>query len=282
VRLPALVAACWALALTARAAEAPPKGGEDPLDALAAQMAELVNRDRAEHKLPPLGYHKGLAAVARAHCADMRANRFFAHDSPRTGSAKDRIAAARIPNRGSGENLAFALTIEVAEKNLMNSPKHKENILSPQFTHVGIGLLRADDGHLMVTQVFIKAVPIHDVAAVRDQIAEGVNKERLAKGLRRLLPDDALSELALEHSLRSAKLGKHDPLWLEDQISRRDKRWRLTIGGYYLTDKPDEVIRSDIAFSPSPDHFGVGVVQAPAESKQAGSLWVTILCAQKK
>ena len=281
-RLGALAAAIVLLAGSVLAAEAPPKEKGESLEALEPQMAELVNRDRAENKLPPLAYHKGLAAVARAHCQDMKTNHFFAHESARTGKVKDRVTTARIPHRGVGENLARALTIESAEKNLMNSPPHKENLLNTQFTHVGIGLLRADDGLLVCTQVFIKVPPIYDVVAVRDQIAEGINKARLAKGLRRLLPDDKLDEQALEHSVRAAKLGKADPLWLEGELARRDRRWRLHIGGYFLTDDPEKVIRSEIPLSPLPDHFGVGVVQSPVDGKDAGALWVTVLCAQKK
>jgi uncharacterized protein YkwD len=276
------VLAALAVGLWAGEARPKEKGDDDPLDALGRQMAELVNRDRAEHKVPPLAYHQGLAAVARAHCLDMKANRFFAHESPRTGAVQDRVAAARIPHRGVGENLACAATVGAAEAHLMLSPKHKENILSPTFTHVGIGVLPAEGGLLMCTQVFLREPPVYDVGAVRDQIIEGVNKARLAKGLRRLLVDDTLAAQALAHSERAAKLGKADPLWLDDELSRRDKRWRLHIAAYFLTENPAQVIASDVALSLSPDHFGVGVVQTPLDSKAAGALWVTLLCGQKK
>jgi len=264
------------------AGEAPPKEDAKMLEAMGRQMAELVNRDRAEAKAPPLAYHEGLAAVARAHCEDMKSNRFFAHDSPRTGSVQDRVAGAGIPHRGVAENLARAQTVEMAERNLMLSPKHKENILSRDFTHIGVGFLRGDDGWLYCTQVFLRRPPARDVEAVRAQIVEGVNKARLAKGLRRLLPDETLDAQALAHSERAAKLGKADPLWLDAELNRRDKRWRLHIAAYFLTDDPEQAINSDVALSRSADHFGVGVVQSPLNSKAAGALWITLLCAQKK
>lgn len=269
-------------AIIALGAAGPQKDAGENLEGLERRMGELVNRDRAEHKAPPLAYHPGLAAVARAHCQDMKAHRFFSHDSPRTGKVMDRVLAAGIANRGVGENLARGATVEIAQKMLMASPRHRENILSTTFTHVGVGLVRGDDGWLICTQVFMKAPPVFDPEAVREQIAEGINQARLAKGLRRLVPDDVLSAQALASSLRAAKLGKPDPLWLENELSARDKRWAVHIAGHFLTDRPDEVIRSDVAMSRSADHFGVGVIQAPPGAKAAGALWITLLCAQKK
>lgn len=275
----AALAACGALG-----AEAPAKedAAEESLEALELRMAELVNRDRAEHKLPPLAWHKELAAVARSHSQDMKANRFFAHKSPRTGEVKDRVAAARIPARAAGENLARGDTIEFAERSLMNSPKHRENILHKEFTHIGIGLARGDDGLLLVTQVFLRPTPVYDAAAVHGEIAEGINAARLAKGLRRLLPDDTLARQAAAHSARAARLGRFDPAWLEGELASDDRRWRIHTAAYYLTDKTAEVIHCEVAQSATFDHFGLGVVQAPAEGKQAGALWVTLVCAQKK
>lgn len=254
----------------------------ESIEALEQRMAELVNRDRAEAGVPPLAYHKGLAAVARAHSADMKANRFFAHDSPRTGKVKDRVAAAAIPNRGVGENIARAATVESAQANLMLSQTHKENILRREFTHIGIGLARDDDGLLLCTQVFMKVPPTYDTAEITRQLVEGINKARLAKGLRRLLDDATLAQQATAHSERAARLGKFDPLWLEGELRRRDRRWRVHQAAYFLTEDLAEVIQSDVALSAVPDHVGVGVVQSAAKSKEAGALWVTLICAQKK
>jgi len=264
------------------AAEAPPKKGGDPIEALEKQMAALLNRDRATHKLPPLTYHKGLAAVARAHSQDMHDHNFFAHKSKRTGNVDARVARARIPFRAAGENIVRAPNAAAGQKWLMLSKKHRANILSGEFTHLGVGIVRPERGWLICTQVFIRPPPVYDVEAVRKQIVEGINKARLAKGLRRLLADDVLTKQALSHSQRAAKLGRPAPLWLEDKLAREDNRWRIHQAVYLLTDKPDDAIFSDVALSPRHDHFGVGVVQAPRGGKGAGALWVTLICAQKK
>jgi uncharacterized protein YkwD len=269
-----------ALASTALAGEAP---REEQLDALEARLAELLNGERTERKLAPLASHKELAAAARAHSLDMKTNHFFSHESKTTGRVNDRVTKAGIPNRGVAENLARAATAEDAHKFLMQSPKHKENILRPEFTHVGIGIVRGGDGLLLCTQAFMQAPPVYDVAKVRQEIAEGINKARLEKGLRRLIPDDVLSQQALAHSERAARSGEPQPAWLEAELRRgKDRRWRVHEAAYFVTDDLSKVIQSDAALSAQHDHFGVGVAQAPAASKEVGALWITLLCAQKK
>ena len=80
---------------------------------------------------------------------------YFAHNSPVSGSPSDRLQAAGISFRVAGENLAYAPTVEIAHRGLMNSPGHRANILSPDFTRVGIGVIVAPNGERMFTQDFI-------------------------------------------------------------------------------------------------------------------------------
>ena len=274
--------ALLALARGVPAAEGPAKGGEESFGALEKQVFELVNQARAEQHIPPLAWHAGAAAVARAHSLDMKVNGFFSHESKRTGKVADRLARAGVPNRVAGENLARADSVANCHKALMASPGHRENILRRDFTHVGVGLARNAEGLLLCTQVFLQEVPVVDVAAARTQIIEGINKERLARGLRRLLEDDVLMQQALAHSERAAKAGRPDPAWLDGELRRKDSRWRLHEASYFLTDTTSNVILSPLALSLSHDHLGVGVVQSPLNGKEAGALWVTLLCAQKK
>ena len=264
-------------AALAAAGEAPPLGK------LEKQMAELVNRERAGHKLPPLAYRDKLAAVARAHCLDMKTHDFVAHESKRTGRPRDRVAKAGIPFRGVGENLATgAPTVETGQRWLMLSPKHRANILNPLFRHIGIGILRDDKGRLIITQLFCIPPPHYDVEALLKTIADGINKARAAKGLRRLVPDAQLAKRAHRHSLRAARLGKFQPLWLEDRLAADSRRWHVHQVAYFLTDNVAEVISCDVAHSKLHDHVGLGIVQSAPDSKARGALWVTLICAQKK
>lgn len=265
-----------ALAAVAAAGEAP------PFAKLEKQMLELVNRDRAKHKLPAVAWRDDLARIARAHCVDMKTHHFMDHKSPRTGKPADRLEAAKIPFRAAGENIASAPTIQNGQAMLMASPKHRENVLNPKLTHLGIGIVRRGDGRLLITQLFVAPPPAHDVAALRKQVVAGINQARANKGLRRLLEDKQLSERALAHSERAAVNEKPDPMWLEGRLSKDGPRWRVHEAAFFLTDNVAEVIACDVALNRRYDHFGVAVVQGDVRGKAKGALWVTLVCGQRK
>jgi uncharacterized protein YkwD/uncharacterized membrane protein required for colicin V production len=117
-------------------------------------LLELLNQERANTGLPPLAPDAALAEVGRAHGREMFALGFFGHDSPTTGSAEDRLAAAGLSYPLSAENIALAPTAVFAHEGLMGSPAYRANILNPGFTRVGVAALRNDDHGLMVTQEF--------------------------------------------------------------------------------------------------------------------------------
>jgi len=270
------------LAASAVAGELPSKPSQDPLEPVERRMGDLLNRDRAKEGLPPLLYDPKLAAVARAHSQDMKDNHFSSHESKLTGKVGDRLGRARVPFRVAGENLACCGSIEVAHAALMMSEKHRANILSKEYTRFGVGIVLGDGGWPMCTQVFILPPQVRDVAAIQTEVIEGINKERLARGLRRLVPDDGLTKQALDHSERAARLGKFDELWLEDQLVLDGVRWRVHEAAFFRTDQVHGVILSALAMSERYDSCGVGVIQAPLDSKASGALWVTLICAQKK
>jgi len=57
----------------------------------------------------------------------------------------------------AGENIAYGQrTPAEVMKGWMNSPGHRANILSPSYTHIGIGLAKTRNGVNYWTQMFIK------------------------------------------------------------------------------------------------------------------------------
>ena len=119
-----------------------------------AQMLQLVNRERQKHGLHPLQADPEMLRVARAHSHDMFAKGYFAHDNLEGKDPFDRMRAANVRFSTAGENLALAQTVEIAHANLMNSPGHRANILSPNFGRVGIGILDGGFYGLMISQEF--------------------------------------------------------------------------------------------------------------------------------
>ncbi len=118
------------------------------------EVVQLVNVERAKVGLPALKSDWELARVAEHKSEDMRAKNYFSHTSPTFGSPFDMMKSYGINYKSAGENIAKGQksAAEVV-KAWMNSEGHKANILSKDFTHIGVGYVA--DGHYW-TQMFIK------------------------------------------------------------------------------------------------------------------------------
>ena len=119
-----------------------------------AELLRLVNAERAQAGLDPVTLDPELAAIGREHSEEMFRLGYFAHTSPVEGDPGARLEAADVLYLVSGENLAFAPTVEIAHAGLMNSPGHRANILNPAFTRLGVGVVRSERRGLMITQEF--------------------------------------------------------------------------------------------------------------------------------
>lgn len=121
------------------------------LSASEQKMVDLVNQERAKAGVAPLKVDPELSRVARIKSQDMRDNNYFSHTSPTYGSPFDMMKSFGISYRTAGENIAKHSSVESAHAGLMNSDGHRKNILNPNFTHIGIGIV---DGRYY-TQMFI-------------------------------------------------------------------------------------------------------------------------------
>lgn len=117
-------------------------------------MIDLVNNERTSRGFKALTFDPRLREIARAHSQDMFERGYFSHYTPEGESVADRAQKAGIDYQVIGENLAFAPSLDLAHKGLMNSPGHRANILSPDFNKIGIGVIDGGIYGLMITQVF--------------------------------------------------------------------------------------------------------------------------------
>ena len=122
------------------------------------QVVNLVNAERAKAGLKPLKSDWELARVARFKSEDMRDNRYFDHNSPIYGTPFQMMKSFGINYRSAGENIAAGqTTAESVMKSWMNSPGHRKNILSPTFTHIGVGYAKGGSyGHYWTQQFMSK------------------------------------------------------------------------------------------------------------------------------
>lgn len=108
--------------------------------ALERKACELVNEQRAANGLQPLTISAELCVKARVKSRDMRDNGYFDHNSPTYGSPFQLMQQLGISYRTAGENIAMGYqTAEAVVNAWMNSEGHRANILSGNFTSMGIG-----------------------------------------------------------------------------------------------------------------------------------------------
>lgn len=119
------------------------------------QMVGLVNEERTAVGLQPLAVDPRLVPIARQHSEEMFRLRYFGHQSPASGSPFDRLDAAGIRYSRAGENLAYAQSVAIAHRGLMQSEGHRANILRPEFTRIGVGVVSAGPYGKMFTQMFL-------------------------------------------------------------------------------------------------------------------------------
>ena len=117
------------------------------------EVIRLVNDIRTENGLKALTYDWELARVARFKSQDMKDNKYFAHNSPVYGTPFQMIKNFGISFRSAGENIAKGYSTPQAVVNgWMNSSGHRANILSANYTHIGVGYV---SGGNYWTQMFI-------------------------------------------------------------------------------------------------------------------------------
>jgi len=121
------------------------------------EVIRLVNVERAKKGLPALKANWQLSRVARYKSEDMANKGYFSHTSPTYGSPFKMMEDFGIKFTAAGENIAMGQqTARDVMNAWMNSPGHRNNILSPSFTEIGVGLAKGPNGRLYWTQMFIK------------------------------------------------------------------------------------------------------------------------------
>ncbi|XEC97788.1 CAP domain-containing protein [Paenibacillus tarimensis] len=105
----------------------------------AAQVVALVNQERAKAGLKALQSDSLLTKVALDKAKDLYVNNYFSHQSPTYGSPFDMMRAYGVKYSYAGENIAKGQRTPQEVMNAwMNSSGHRANILSGNFTKIGV------------------------------------------------------------------------------------------------------------------------------------------------
>ena len=120
------------------------------------EVLNLVNVERSKNGLSALTFDSQLSNVATIKSQDMVNKNYFSHTSPTYGSPFDMMKQFGISYKTAGENIAMGQkTPQEVVNSWMNSQGHRENILNPNFTNLGVGVAKDSKGTIYWTQMFI-------------------------------------------------------------------------------------------------------------------------------
>lgn len=116
----------------------------------AAELVTHINDLRSREGLRPLAVHSELTAKATDWARTMAAAGRIWHSVLSDGVTVDWVSL--------GENVGTASTVAALHRAFLNSPRHYENLVRPDFDSIGVGV--ADlDGVLYAAEVFMRLRP---------------------------------------------------------------------------------------------------------------------------
>ena len=122
--------------------EAPSQPDSGSVLAEERAVVSLVNEIRAQYGLSALTLDESLCRYARVKSQDMQQNGYFSHESPTYGSPFDMMRSFGISYSYAGENIAMGYSsAQSVVEAWMNSAGHRANILSANFTYIGVGYI---------------------------------------------------------------------------------------------------------------------------------------------
>jgi len=142
-------------------------------------LFDAVNHDRAEQNLPPLKWDANLATAARAHAHLMAEHNHISHQFSGEPDLTKRAHVAGAHFSEIAENVAESYSVSQLHIAWMTSTPHRENILNPRITAVGIAIEKRGEEYFGV-QDFSAAVD----SFTREEQEKKVGELLQARGLR--------------------------------------------------------------------------------------------------
>lgn len=126
----------------------------DDIAELERRMVELINVERDARALRPLEPNPKLADVARRYSQRMVETGQVGHEVDRP--MEERIRDVLPDTCMFGENVSKHTSVDYSLADLMTSEGHRANVLHRDYTTIGVGIVRAEDGFLYITQEFAR------------------------------------------------------------------------------------------------------------------------------
>jgi uncharacterized protein YkwD len=265
------------------------RAGEEPVsepttveEARQAILAR-INSLRRAHKLGPLSPDPALDAVAQAYSDRMDREGFFAHVAPDGTDLRKRLSGAGPSYRSAGENLGLAPGPLSAHFGIEHSPGHRKNLLSPQFTHAGIGVtFQKVEGRpqAIVTEVFSAA----GIAPTADPLVEAykaLDAKRKQFKLQPLKHSKALEQIAMDHVRRALRQDTPKAHLSDSNVHERVfkslENVKTAAVDFYVAEDPTTAPESKSLLDARNTEVGVGVIRGDSQTFGKGKYWVVVI-----
>ena len=244
------------------------------------RLLALMNDARRAADLRPLAKNEKVAAVAAAHAEDMKKQSYFAHNDKKGGTLGERLKAANIAFNRAAENLSSAPTADDAHQSLMTSPGHRKNILDPELTDAGIGVvtnpLANGEPNLLFVIDFITPPKSTTADAFAEELLTVLNQLRAQHDLSPLVSDPRLKQLAMEHAqaMAASETLAYQPNFLGETRGAAGAKDVDT--DLFVTNDVDVVRKSANAEKPA-KKVAIGVAQRSTKRYGEGMFFVTVI-----
>jgi uncharacterized protein YkwD len=161
----------WTLLLPVHAPSQEVEGLKLDPQQLEIRLTDWLNRERDLNGLTILTRDETLGEIARFHCRKMAAENKLSHHFPDYPPLNQRAADAGLYFTRIGENVASGETfvMRFVHQALMDSPEHRKNILLPEYSHLGIGIIKQDEIYY-TTQVFARMIQPRTADEIEGQL----------------------------------------------------------------------------------------------------------------
>ena len=151
---------------------------QDPQSASPAEqhLLDATNQVRTDRGLPPLHWDPSLAYAAHAHAELMIRQNQLSHQYPGEPDLTARAGQAGAHFQAIAENVAMGPGAAAIQKQWMESEPHRNNILDPKMTSIGISVVEKR-GYLYAVEDFANGV----VSLTPDEVEQKIGallKER--------------------------------------------------------------------------------------------------------
>ena len=233
-----------------------------------ANLFERINEARTDAGLAPLEAHALAEAVASRQAAAVRDRRATGRGSGAGASADERAQRAGLGQGLVLENVGTGLDAVALHRRFMQSAGQRANILNPDVTHLGIGIVAADrhrGGGLLATLLLLSLAPSVDIESAPADVLAMLNRNRRARGVPELQTDHHLQQAATQKAEAFFGPGRPSERATVDAASAAVERFSIAFSRVSAVMAVVRELGEAAALEPALDsearHVGIGVAQ---------------------